>query len=745
VASVTLYDAETGASLAGDADPPDPVVEAENHEEVTFALDPRSDTAVVRFVVEPGSRQLVARVALEEDDDLQAIYRAIQSHFAGSEFTMAPPGTAPAHLNVFHYLAAPDPTTPDAEIRAHLVSTDESISAGVHSAAEAVSVVAFFRDRAPWKTVAVQGRGAAVSAADADVVVTVDTRYDDLTWVSRDESWADEDAVPDDIDVAEDTDEADDDADEAVVPDFTPDSTGVGDQPEDVPSVVRIYDGESGEVLYDSKQTADAPDAASERARQRYGAGQALVVDPTDDVVRARLQARGAGVDRGFFVEYDHPESTDDLLGEFVEELSLRVDDLGVAFDVDVGDAALDYEKLTGASPARPEALSAADVDWLARTNQPATFAAPDGATAFALAVFLLSALDGEKSVALSTSGRTDDLVDVDVVVGVDAGLDDIEPRGETVTRLEDCELREDLTDVGGAVEALVGRIDEVTGTLEARQRVFAAALSGDALATRGLTVAPVDDRPLYRRRKQARYLALYLLVLAGVAAGVETGRLEPLASLPEATYTVEVAALEGPLSGPHEVGGAVVIGGVLAALLGAAYWLFGYPLGPLSAARALLKTVRKQVTGGAGSGTVPSYVRELSDPVQSSLEDLHDDYQQLADVGWSVAAGADGFGEFLEAKLLTGAIVPDVSVVDREQRWRDLLVGMVVGAAVGTVLAAVVLGVLVVGATVAARDPSTVFDVLVGAAGLAVLASVLKALVVRFGSDRSPRWPLAR
>lgn len=738
MATVTLYDAETGTPVAGDGDPPDPVVAAEDHEGVTFALDSTRGKALVQFVVEPGSRRLVAGVELEDDDDLQAIYRAIQSRIAESEFTMAPPGTAPAHLNVFHYLAAPDPTTPDAEIRAHLVSTDESISVGVHSAAEATSVVAFFRDRAPWKTVAVQAMGASVSTDDADVVVTVDARYDELTWVSRDESWADEDAVPDDIDVASDEEET-------AVPDFTPDSTGVGDQPEDAPSVLRIYDGETGDVLYDAKQTADTPEEASERARQRYAAGQALVVDPTRDVVRARLQARGAEMDRGFFVEYTHPESTDDLLGAFVEELSLRVDDLGVAFAVDVGDAALDYEKLTGASPARPDALSETDVDWLARTDQPATFAAPDGATAFALAVYLLSALDGQRSVAVSASGRTEDLADVDVVVGVDASVDRVEPRGETATRLEDRELRERLADVGGAVDAMVDRIDEVTGTIEARQRVFAAALSGTALASRGLTVAPVDDDPLYRRRKQARYLVLYVLVLVGVAAGLEGGVLEPLASLPEASYTVELPSLEGPLSGPHQLSGAAVVGSVLAALLGAAYWLFGYPLGPLAALRALLKTVRKQVTGGAGSGTVPSYVRELSDPVQSSLDDLHEDYQRLADVEWSVAAGADGFGTFLEEQLLAGGMVPDVAVVDREQRRRQFLVDVATGATVGAVLAVVVIGVLVAAATVAARDPATVFDALLGGVGLALLASVVKALVVRFGSDRSPRWPLAR
>jgi uncharacterized membrane protein (DUF441 family) len=315
--------------------------------------------------------------------------------------------------------------------------------------------------------------------------------------------------------------------------------------------------------------------------------------------------------------------------------------------------------------------------------------------------------------------------------------------------RLSDGRLREGLTEVGGTVRAVSNRVEEITGTVEAHQRVFAAALSSDALEQHGLTVAPVDDDPLYRRRKQARSLLLYGLVLAGVALGVDRGQFDPLMALPDATYTVDMQALADTfvsgLAGVYEVPGTVVIGTIAAVMLVGAYVLFGYPLGPLGALRTLAKNVRKQVTDGAGSGTVPSSVAEAAAPVEEAIDELYTGYQRLADVEGSVAGDADGFAAFLETHLLTGRRLPSVVVVDRAERRTELVTGIVTGAVVGTVLAGAVVGGLWVVADVASGEPTLVFDGLVGAVGLMALALLVKAVLTRYGGGRLPKWPTPR
>ena len=744
--TATLYDGQTGEPLLGDeTDPPDPVVSADDHSGVTFALDPLNGTALVQFVADPGSRRLVAGLEVGESDDLRDIHRAIQEQITGSEYSMAPPGTAPPHLNVFHYLAAPDPTSPDPGIRGHLVATDDPIEVAAPTAAEAASVVAFFRDRAPWKVVAIHGPGTTVGSADADVAVAVDDAYDEVTFLDREESWVDEDAVPDDPQPEGDATTSGADADGPAAAS----GEDQGGQPTEEAPVLRIYDGTTGELRYDSRRSGDVPATVNEGAKRVYGDGLALYVDPAGGVLRATLEARRAGVDTAFVVEYDRNGPGEDLLGAFVEELAERVDDLGVEFAVDAGDDAVALDALTTERGDAPGDLSGGDLAWLDRTEGPHDFAAPGGSEAVALATALRHHLDDDRSIAVCAAGRTHDLATVDVVVTIDPDSETVEPLGTTATALADRRLQERLTDVGGAVEAMVGRVDEVTGSLEARQRIFAAALSGDVLARRGLTVAPVDDSPIGRRRRQARSLVLYALVLVGLAWGVHVGQFEPLAALPAEAYSVQVELPPGsplaPLAGTWVAEGPLVVGGSLAATAVGAYWLFGYPLGPLAAARALVGTVWRQVTGGVGSGTVPSTVRSLADPIQSSIEDLGATYDRLADSEGTTAARSEDFAAFLEQHLLGGPAVPQVRLVSRNARWRRLLAGVARGAIVGAALGVALLGAGWFATHVVQADPTLGHQALLGLAGLTVLASLVKGVALRYGRGRPPRWSTTR
>lgn len=723
--TVTLYDGETGERLLGpgQANPP-PVVSAEDPSKLTFALDPSEGRAVVQFAVAPDGRRLLAGLEVPDDEDLPALHRGVTETIGDSELRLAPPGAAAAHLNVFHYFAAPEPASPDAEIRAHVVGTDDPLEARVPSAAAAANLVAFYRERAPWKSVAVQTPGAGVSGAD--VAVVIDPEADGTTYVGREGAWADESAGPP---------ETDEPSDAAAAGDA--EVSGNVAASGDAPAGIRLHDGATGDLEYDSGQGGPVEGATSDAARRRYEDGLALSVDPAAGEVWARLRARGGEPQRQFVVAYDH-DGDEDLVASFAAALADLADDVGTAFVVDVAGDDLQYDRLTTAAvPSRPEGLSEADAEWLARVGGPVDFAAPDGATAFMLASFLRDHLDGDRSMAVAAAGRTDDLAGIDVVVAPDPDCDGIEPQGETATGLADGRLRERLTDVGGAVDAMVARIDEFTGTIEARQRVFAAALSGDALGDHGLTVAPVDDDPIARRRRQARYLALYAIVVAAVALWVRAGVFEGVAALLEGTHRVQVA----PAEQAYEVDAYPLVTWSGVALVAAAYWLFGYPRGPVASARALVRLVYRQVTGGAGSGTVPSVVRERADPVEDALAQLYGEYERLADVAGTVADDPADYGAFVQTYLFDQSGVPDVGVVDRGDRIRRLLLAVVRGLLVGTVLAALSVVAIREATRAAVADQTLALNALLGVLLVAAAASLLKGALLRYGDGRTPGW----
>jgi hypothetical protein len=585
--------------------------------------------------------------------------------------------------------------------------------------------------------VTVHSADTAVSADDADVTVAVDRAFDEVTYLGRDETWIDGDATPDESPVG---------ADAAVA--GTADAAG-RDTPGDEPSVLRIYDGETGELEYDSRRTGDVPANVRDDVQRIYRAGLALFVDPAAGVLRAIVQARGAEVDTQFLAEYDRGRADGDLPASFAEELAERVDDLGVEFSVDVAGEEIDSDRLTDATARRPGAFTSGDVEWLRRTDGPLDFAAPGGTAAFELATFLRRQLGGDRSIAICEAGRTDDLAEVDVVVTPDPDCETIEPRGETATGLADRRLQERLTDVRGAIDTMVEAVDEVTGTSEARQRVFAAALSGGPLARRGLTVVRVDDSPVGWRRRQARYLVLYGLLLAGLAGGAHTGQFDPLAALLTDTYRFQV----GPFAVTpattfqltHAVDGGAVVGASLAVIVVGGYWLFGHPLGPLAAVRSLVGSVWRQITGGVGSGTVPPNVRSRADRSQASLDDLETTYERLADSEGPTGARADDFGAFLEQQLLAQPVIPRVTLIDRSTRWRQLLVGVATGVIVGTVSVAVILVSLWFAVRSVQADPTLALRALLGVAALVLLASVLEAGAIRYGRGRPPRWSTAR
>lgn len=835
MATVTLYDGKTGDPVAGDdVVPPTPVVSADNQAGVSFALDPRDGRALVQFVVDPGTRRFVAGLELADGDDLPAVNRAVQERIAASDYSLASAGKAPPHLNVFHYLAAPDPVSPAAETRGHLVATDDPIEIGVPSAASAVSVVAFFLERAPWKVVAVRSADTTVSTDDADVTVVVDREFDGMTFLGREKRWIDAEATsadspneadaaaatsteatpkdpPDGADAAaatkaESTSEAEttpktkatseaestpetkapseaettSEREATPEPEPTPeteitmeaeasseatseaettstdspdgadattavatDADGRGTSGDERPAL-RIYDGTTGELEYDSRRTGDVPAEVRDDVKRSHRDGVALFTDPAAGVLQVIVRARGTGVEAQFVAEYDPENPEDDLLASFAEAFAETVADLDVAFSVGVADEAVDLVQLTDATVRRPEAFTDADVASLARTDRPLDFAVPDGTAAFELVAFLRSHLGDDRSIAICESGRTDDLAETDVVVTPDPGCETVEPRGETATVLAEQRLEQRLTDVLTAVEAVVGKVDEITGTIGARQRVFAAALSGESLARRGLTVVPVDDRPIGRRRRQARYLVLYGLLIAGLVAGEHTGQFDPLTALLAETYRFQVGpAAETPLPAfqlTHAADGTAIVGGSLAVIVAGAYWLFGHPLGPLAAARSLAGTIRRQVTGGVGSGTVPSSVRSVADPIQASLDDLETDYERLADSEGTIASQTGDFRTFLEQQLFAQSVVPTVRLVSRRKRWRQLLLGVAVGVVVGSLSGIVVLGVLWFSLQTARDDPVLAVSTLGGVAAIVLLASVLKGLASRYGRGRSTR-----
>jgi hypothetical protein len=714
MATLTLYDGPSGQALwPAEPDPPGVVVTADDHEAITFALDPVAGRAAVQFVVGPGERRLIAGLRLEEGEGLAEIHEEIRARIEASGVDLVDVEAVPPALAVYHHLGDPNPPVPDLSVQRRVVTATDQLTVGAPTAADAVGVVALVQAQAPEKVVAVQAATDHAGTVDADVVVTLDADLEGVTCL--------------------------DPATAAEGPtklDTTPltDPTDMGATILDpAAAVLRVYDVSSGRLQYDSRQPSDPPAEQSDAAVRYARDGVALFFDRDAGVVRAILQAAGDDSSKRFVVAYHHPDGAGGLLEAFTQELADRVAHLGVEFLVDVDGTRVDCEHLSGGGESGSSSLTKSDWATLRGYDGPLDFAAPGG-TAVELATALERRFSSVRSAAVCAAGRPDYLSTTDLVVTPDPDCEAVEPRGDTETYLLERGLHHDLTSMRDGLATVADRVDEVTGTALARQRLFAANLSGGALAERGLTLIPGDDRLVEERRKQAGFLTLSVFLAAGLAYGVLFGSLD---QLDPGLYRLDVGPLAGApvvdVQPSYLVDGSLLVVGGLAAVPLAAYWVFG-PRLRLDVPGALLALARldlARVAACFGDAPLLPAVREHAEALHESLGDVAAAYERLAGHEGSTASEAADFADFLETNLFSGRDVPDVSVVPRSRRWLQLLGGVATGVLAGAVTAAAVLGLLRVAMVHRPQYPPVAVGLLVSLAGIVLLVTVLKAAAV--------------
>lgn len=708
MATLTLYDGTTGDPVRPNQPTlPGPVSGAADDETVTFALDPTAGRALVRFVAGPDDRPLQARVQLGEGEDQRAMAELIREELDGSGYHLASPDRVPSHLNVVHYLADPDPPWPDSETRRRLVRADDPVEVEVPSAAAAVGVADFVSERAPWKDVAVHPASASAGSVDADVAVAVNPDAGNGRSRSRGEG---------DVDESAGSDDRPGDATAATA------TTNGGDRESDADGVLRIYEASTGELAYDSRFPREPPATESETAA-RTGQGEvALFVDPGPGVLRTVMEACGEGATRRFVAEYERSADGGDLLASFARELQTRVDDLGVAFSVVVGDDQVAFERFADADPPRPAGLPDEVLTCLDRIDGPVEVAAPSGEAAVELVAFLRRHRGAETSATVRAGGRPDSPASTDIVVAVDPTSEGFELRGDAATRLAELRLEERLADARSAIGVLVDQIDGITGTPAARQRYFAATLSRGALSRCGLALLPADGRPFARLRSQSLSVTLYWLLAVGVTVGAVSGQRDLLSGSDGRTVVDPGPLARLPVTAAQQsytVDGTVVAVASLAVILLGACWLAGFRPVPRQTRPALASTEDG---------------REPEDSVQARLSDLREAYEGLGELD-GTSDRRPAYPTFLEQHLFARPGLPRVEVVTRRRRWMRMLANAAGGSLAGAVVAAGVLGTAWVAVTHLPPGARVPLEVLVGLAGVVLLASIAKAVVVVTGT----------
>lgn len=621
---MTLFDGETGypvRAAPNDEESRDTTAVDDHDAGVVFVFDPGTETARIQFVVDREERRLVARATLDDGDGLAALYRAVQSRVRRYDTRIAKPHGIPEHLNLVHYLAAASPAPPGSSIRAHLVSTDDAVDVGVPTVADAVGVLAFFRERAPWKSLAVHSAGTASATGDAAVTVTVDDTFEEVTYLDRDESWVDEDA--------------------SAEPD----------------------DGPGDERSSDDGTPTGRPDAGTPGSSSVSPAGGSSVSTADPSAVETPAAATDESTDAGGTTPGDAQDGPGD----------------GGSSDVRPGDGGSD-----GGAPDAPDQASAGGED-----------------------------------------GPSSD---------------------EALAPHHEQRFKAGVTDVRADLVAITDRVDAITGTADARQRLFAAAISGEVLSGREFVVVPDEDTRMESRRQQARYLALYGLLVVGLAAGVLTGRADPLGSALAARYPLDLGPLAGPplsLAGPPIRADVALLGSALVTAVATA-WVLAPRMLSRDGAGAVLAAVRDQVTV-VGSGTVPTGVRDHTDGLGAKLDELEVLYGRVVD-GRSVVTGETrDFEGFVEQHLLAASDLPAVEVTARSERRRQYLGGVLAGALVGSVGAALAVVALWVAAGVLAANVTAALDVAVAVAAGALLVAAVKAGVLGWRHGRSVAAALLR
>jgi len=496
---------------------------------------------------------------------------------------------------------------------------------------------------------------------------------------------------------------------------------------------LRVYDGPTGELKYDSHG-----DAAGENAsvREYYHEDLDLLYRPEAGVVVCYFNAQENAPQQVMGV-YEAPGmSGGRLLKGFKESVERwLVDEAGWDVLESVGGKQTTYNELLDADVLEPN-LSAEERRQILRGGS-IYFGTRNRYDAIQLFQYVYGQTDGNASIAICGNGRIEAVDDVDAVI--QPGITDapVEPVAESKVRLDYARFREGVEAFRRQLTALR---DDVTGRFAGRnrQRALAAALNTEAAAERDLLVSYGD--PNRRATEELAFTATVLFLAAAVAgvgylawSGLAGGAFSTLGG--QSTVSFLGSSLVEPYLGELSVSlsQSILVGVAVGIVLVGA----GVAAGRLIPVASSLKRLLRGAPGGSVSTAALGDAE--TDP-GSLLAELHEYHASVPEDHWD---GPSDFPSIVEERVfeqVEGVKLQLRSKSEAEsRRTKRFGVGVVLGTSLGG-LFALVLYALLTNFSAYAGTLLGVGEAVISAAPVLLLVGIASGVSYRRWTSRGDR-----
>ncbi|MEZ3114764.1 hypothetical protein RYH80_02370 [Halobaculum sp. MBLA0147] len=476
---------------------------------------------------------------------------------------------------------------------------------------------------------------------------------------------------------------------------------------------LRLFEGATGRLAFSTEREAARTD---DRTRWDHDNGTTLVLDPRGGYARLAVRARREGTE-SFLAEFRAgPEVVppERLLATFRDTLAGTLDRLGWhPVDADA-DAQLVYAHAVDAGPFDP-GLEGDLVDLL--QAGPVDFAVPTYTKAIELFQWVRERAPEGTAIVICEAGRTEVTDGADVVIRPDEDVTTVRVVGEATERIERRALEPRAAAATDALETVAEAVRDETGPNDPVDSYVA------ELLTRRV---PSEQRLAFVATETPNRWLDTATAWATIGAVVTT------------TLTLVVAGFAGSFAGLG--GGAVGLAGVEAFPAAPAWVQALVAVATLTAAAAGPATVHPTVAGWlarlrawrtyppvsesavfpGSRGALLDATGEVGDTVGERLRRLHDSYEAAPN------APADSYRAFVDAAVLDGSL-PGLGAADPARTRFDRLVTVAGGLVLGPLVGLVCAGAVYAGLVTASVRPGAV----AGLSGVVVVGTLLVGATV--------------
>jgi hypothetical protein len=465
-------------------------------------------------------------------------------------------------------------------------------------------------------------------------------------------------------------------------------------------SVLRIFDGPTGSLIYDSSDELPS-DGEFAAATEAYKDGVVLYVDPHLGELFVYTNGRVGRANQQLVVQYSARPGAD-IVERFHAEFETVFDERNWSVLRDAGDRQTVFNELLDAERREPD-VDEDEMTFLLDQNEPLDFGTPSVRSAIGFVRYLWSVESFDGSVAICTSGRPDELADTDVVVMPSTiSFDAVEPRAETGEAVARARLEERFSNAREALSTLDARLRESSHTVVERQQILSDAIDHGDVDDWSVAFRP-SKTLTQRSATVVALLPMVILLAAAVLWSVVSGTAGELVAQLQAPVTVSVLPSFLPVTVPSfralTLPSGVLFFVGLAAVGAAGLLAYGSISGtaalPTLGAGATLSRFNHHSVGDANPRLQPELgeFRESLAAADDLLDEVDTSYLE-ANADFGAAVSNDPAEVVVEQKLR--GVVDDLDVVDRDRFDRDRKRWILTGLGGGLLGGALLVGGLV-------------------------------------------------